>query len=333
MLAPVIRPTLPPGTVTLFYAANDDENGVIVPITSFFDANGIPKTKIRFKIPVEVVGPATTAKIRNKLAAISKARFNEIANKSDNKKLSVDSFVKKYPEFSTNIEDAAVSIQPNSAEQKGAEGLSKFIQRGGVLLSAKVFKDAIEPVVDRIRVMTCTKWCRGCITNYYPQGVPTCPLENRVTLKYEDGTDGDWKVYVRYGKNSLEVTAIMRRRGAVERFFDGTNAKLNNFNVWACKNIPTGLVVGSMLTSDPSLALANRFITHTMSQGCRAEDTSMTFEEPPPPPPAPPPAHQPPPPPPPVTPPAWYTTPGGKAAIAAGATGFAMLTAVLLLRR
>lgn len=319
---PGIYPWWPAGTVYV-WGPYFTEGGVMLPLTTFFDDAGKLRSYIEYPIPRSAIGPQNYAAMAKKWSTLSKERFDNLAR--EHRSLSLNAFVQKYPEFKEQVQDMRVKILPSSSEKTGSGGLTKFRERGGYLLSARVVEGGIVPFEHvEARLDACLQWCRGCVTSYYKQGVPTC--SDKVDLS----NGFRWDLHLLHkGGTIYAIIKRLNRSGweSAVAFLDRNYRRITNA---ICENYQLAAIAAP--AKNPSAVASTTLVSQNLqkvcSSGSRAPKpvltvTPLPVTTLPVTPPAPPPL--------PEAPPKWYQTTPGKVGIAVGVSTAAGVALWLLL--
>lgn len=182
-------------------------------------------------------------------------------------RMSISEFLEKEP-FTIRYLDVGSDIAPSASELQNQGGLAAYVQRGGVLMHIPTLEGQVP--LKRVYLYACASWCRGCVTEFWPAGVPTCLLE----IKIE--TEGfDWGIFVqRLPNQENEVTIKRLPKDTWDHIEDGIRAltsKLDTFISWMCDFHRAGgsqAAAASLPASDPGTAAGIVAANAVLDAGC-----------------------------------------------------------------
>lgn len=192
-------------------------------------------------------------------------------------KMSIAEFLAKEPTFTVKYLDIGSDVQPTESELTSANGLAAFTRRGGLLMHIPTLEGEIP--LKRITLWACAEWCRGCVTDYWPAGVPTCLQEIKVE------TDNfDWGMFARRLPNlDTEITIKRLPKGTWDHIEDGIRTvtdQLDRFIEWMCARHREGtdqaVAAATLPVADPATAAGVVAANAVLDRGCGVSTVATT---------------------------------------------------------
>lgn len=276
---------LPPGSFTTPY-------GFIFNINQIKSLSGTTTT-VFYDPPADINSNsyATNIAVTDGLYKQFRKYFSITLSASGTGNKSLNDFIKANPNFALEYTDFRSSVTPTPEELNNVKGAKKFYDRGGTLIYKPLLDGQVS--LHSFGIDVCGQFCRGCVTDYYPYGAPTCSKRLIVETK-----GFDWGMFLqrRFVSGSQYVTtpnsnpvwlvSIKRLpKSTWDKIDDGIETvlgPLKDLANWVCEesNSPEGQMARSYAKNakDPYTKASALISDQVLSNACAAPTVDNSVE-------------------------------------------------------